>query len=222
MSYEAFWIPGLDTDFDSDEALAIGDRWLRSSKYPGEPIIVLNAVEMTRRRDMLARMASRYTVVSPRVRNRGWGHSHAVLAVWPYKEAMVLAERLASPSGGLCVIEASGVQQPAWVAGKRAINLADPDANRKPLVLDPEVRRILDSLLFFDGHNGFISSEGKIRVVRDFRKMVADGFRPDPADVEAYALQSADTDLEGAAKLRSYYEGVLSGRSYRDYGGRPI
>ncbi len=37
-----------------------------------------------------------------------------------------------------------------------------------------------------------------------------------------YALASGETSHKGARRLREFYEGVLAGKRYRDYGGRPI
>jgi len=190
MSYEAFWIPGLDTEFDPDEALEIGDDWLRRSSYAGDPMIVLYAANMTQNRPMLAEMGTRHTVVSPQTRSRSRGGSHAVLAVWPSGRAMEVAEQMATPDGGLCVIPGSIEEVTWWIRRTGAQNLTDPDEKPEALDLDPEVCKTLDSLIFFDGHNRFISGAGKVQTVRGLREMIGRGLRPDPGAVEAYALQS--------------------------------
>jgi hypothetical protein len=222
MPYEAFWIPGLDTDFDPDEALLIGHDWLQSSSYPGGPVIVLNAAIMRRNRRTLDRMTDLYPLVSPRTRNRSWGGSHAVLAVWPAPQALEVAEEMAAPEGGLCVVPNSRDEMASWMRRTGAVDLTNPNAEPGSLEISPAVKEALDSIIAFDGHNDFISPEGKEYTIRWLRELIASGHRPNPADVEAYALQTGETDHTGAANLRRYYEGILSGRSFRDYRGRRI
>jgi hypothetical protein len=80
-AYEAFWVPGLDTDFDPDEALATAERWLDTADYPAGPLIVPHAVKMVENRRSLLDLSRRYPVVSPQTQNRSaTGHGHAVLA----------------------------------------------------------------------------------------------------------------------------------------------
>jgi hypothetical protein len=39
MDFEAFWIPGLNTEMDPDEALAIGYKWLDETDFAGKKTI---------------------------------------------------------------------------------------------------------------------------------------------------------------------------------------
>lgn len=223
MNYEAFWIPGLDTNLGRDEGLALGDRWLRESSYPGSRLIVLYAANMIHNAERLAQMATRYTVVSPQTQNRPRRGGHAVLAVWASEGALELAEQLASSDGGLCLIPGTFSEAAMWVSRTRAVNLADPDAGpASGLALAPEVEAALNSMLSFDGHNRFYGAGGKEDAVRGLRRMVAQGHRPSPQELEAYAIASGETDHQGAANLRKMYEGVLAGKRFRDYGGRVI
>ena len=222
MGFEAFWIPGLNSDFDPDRALAIGYRWLDEARYGGRPVITLNAASMLGNRPALARAASRYEVISPRTRNQPRGTGNAILAVWPDRKTLDLAETMAH-EGGLCVIPNSLDDVSLWISRTGARNLADPDGARAaPMSLNAEVRRVLDSLLSFDGHNGFYGAGGKERAVRDLREMVNEGYRPEPREVEEYAVASRETDHDGAVRLREIYEGVLAGRRFRDSSGRVI
>lgn len=221
--FEAFWLPAFESDdYDPDDALRSGGAWLREAQYAGGPVIVLHAAKMTRNRPSLERLASQFPVVAPTTSNRGYGGSHAVLAVWPSKRSMEVAEEMASPNGGLCVIPYFDEEWRPWITAHRAVNLLRPGAEPETLELPAEVRKTLDSIILFDGHNGFISAEGKIDAVRDLRAMVATGYRPAPADVEAYVAASPDVSRGGAASLRRYYEGILTGRTFRDYRGRSI
>lgn len=221
MTFEAFWVP---QKLFNAEALAIGERWLLDSSYPGEKLIVLHAKKMTQNDRTLADMATRYRVASPRsigsARRRG---SNAVLAPWASDEALRLAEELANPDGGLLVIEGTLNELSTWIRGTRATNLADPGVGpAAPLALDAAVTKILDSLLIFDGHNRFYGAYGKEEAVRKLRAMVAAGHRPTPEELQEYAIRSGETDHEGAGHLRELYEGVLTGKRFRSRDGRTI
>lgn len=220
--YEAFWLPAFESDFDPDEVLGAGGAWLRDAEFPGGPVIALHAAKMRDNRPSLASLASRFPVVAPTTGNRGFGGSHAVLAVWPSKRSMEVAKEMASPNGGLCVIPYLDKEWRSWIAAHRAIDLLKPNDEPEMLDLPAEVRKTLDSIILFDGHNGFGSAEGKIDAIRNLRAMVADGHRPTPADVEAYAHASTDVIRGGGANLRSYYEGILARKKFRDYRGRSI
>jgi hypothetical protein len=222
VRFEAFWIPGLNTDFDPDRALSIGFRWLDDASYGRRRVVVLNAANMLGNRPALARAADRYSVVSPRTRDQPRGRGNAILAVWPTMQTLALAEGFAS-EGGLCVIPDSLDDVTVWVSRTRAVNLADPKSGpAAPLALGWDVTNVLNSLLGFDGHNGFYGAGGKEQAVRDLRAMIAADHRPKPDEVEAYAIASGETHHRGAAHLREIYEGVLAGRRFRDSGGRVI
>jgi hypothetical protein len=200
----------------------LGDRWLRDSNYPGQRLIVLHAANMTQNRRSLAKMAMRYKVVSPQTKSRPHRGGHSVLAVWASKRALQLAEELASPGGGLCLIPGTLAEVSIWISRTRAINLTDPRAEpAQGLSIDPAVAAALDSVLILEGHNRFLG-DGKERAVSDLRAMVAAGHRPSPEDLEAFALASGHTDHTGAANLRRLYERVLHGKGFRDYRGRSI
>ena len=220
--YEACWIPGLNTDFDSDQALEIGLEWLAEADYPGEQIILLNAVKMTSHRRALEWAATRYRVVSPQSRNRPGGIGHAVLAVWPAVDTLEVGERLAI-QGALCVIPGTLDDLTPWMSRTQAVNLADPDA--APLEgpsLPAAAKKALDSALGFDGHNGFLGAGGKERAISELRIVAALPNRPEPVDIESYALASGETDAGGAGRLRDWYERILQGRTFRGYRGEVL
>jgi hypothetical protein len=217
--YEAFWIPGLDSDeFDHDETLAIGGQWLDESDYGRGPIIVMNAVNMW---DRLVPLAGRYPVVSPQSRDRRAGTEHAVLAVWPAERALQLAENLAF-HGGLCVVPGFSYDLTSWINTTGATNLADPSSAHVSLGLSSEVRTILDGIVQFDGHNGFLNAEGKIDAIRGLQRMVQQTHRPDPAAVREYVRATGRVYYGGAERLEGWYRGLLEGKSFRDYRGRRI
>lgn len=221
--YEAVWLPGLDSDADPDDALEIALDWLATVPVGGERLIVMYAKKMAGNRALLTWAAQRYRVVSPRSREGlPDGRGNAVLAVWPDGETLELAQRLAL-DGALCVIPGSLYDVRPWIVRTGAVNLADPDEEVEPLpTLSAEVRKELDSIVFFGGHNSFLGAGEKERAVRGLRRIVAAGHRPAPEAIEAYVLTTGKTGSKGAERLRMFYEGVLGGKNFRDHAGRPI
>jgi len=217
--YEAFWIPGPD-ELDIDEGLHLAYRWLETAPYRGERVVVLNAKKMVNNRRTLAE-ASRYHVVSPRARDISYASAGPVLAIWPNADTLELAQELALDSA-LCVIPYRH-DITWWISRTGAVNIAEPESQPVSLAsLDPAVVATLNSILAFGGHNGFLGGGEKEEAVRDLRAMLADGHQPAPSDVEDYARASGETDVEGARRLRSFYEKILAGGHLRDYHGRAI
>ena len=52
--------------------------------------------------------------------------------------------------------------------------------------------------------------------------MISDGNRPDPTDLESYVLTRGVRSYKGARRLREWYQGLLEGRKFRNYGRRLI
>jgi hypothetical protein len=218
--YDAYWLPGLESEFDDDEAVDLGLDWLESVDCPGPGVIVMNAVLMQSYRSQIAN--SGFPIVSPQSRARApGGIGKAVLAVWPDGRTLDMAERLAT-RGALCVIGGTLFDLRPWIKKSTATALVDGEALDPMNELDPMVTAALDGTLFFGGHNRFTGSHEKADAVRRMRMFLAAGHRPQPDEVEAYALASGETDHRGAAKLRGFYEGLLEGRGFRDSSGRPI
>ena len=57
---------------------------------------------------------------------------------------------------------------------------------------------------------------------RNLRAMISDGNRPDPTDLENYVLTRGVRSYKGARRLREWYQGLLEGRKFRNYGRRLI
>jgi hypothetical protein len=217
--YDAFWIPGPDR-LDMDAGLQLGYDWLDGSDYPGERVVVVATKSMLGNCPMLAR-AGRYHVVSPRARDIPYTTAGAVLAIWPSAETLELAQKLALDSA-LCAIPYRH-DITWWVARTGATNVADPAARSSSLArLDPVVTDGLDSILSFGGSNGFVGAGEKEDAVRGLRAFLAAGHRPSAQEVEGYARASGETDVDGARRLRGFYEKILDGRGLRDGRGRSI
>jgi hypothetical protein len=221
--YDAYWIPGLNADVDDDKALETGFRWLASVSCDGQRIYVMNARDMLTTRHA-ARFTTRFILATPQTRNDRITRSrNAVLAVWPVQRTLDFADGLAL-GGSLCVIPGTIDDMKPWVARTAAQNLWEPDAPPEAMAkLPEEVRSVLDHIITFDGHNNFIGAGGKENSIRHLRALVRDGYRLDPLDIENYVLASGRIrSHEGAKHIREWYEGILAGKSFRDYAGRRI
>jgi hypothetical protein len=217
--FSAFWIPGPN-EFDMDDGLRLGYRWLERSAPAGHRVVVLHATKMVSNRPTL-RQATKYTVVSPRSRGVPYGDAGAVLAIWPNAPTLEFAEELAF-GAPLCVIPYNH-DIAWWITKTGATNLTAPDERPdRQCGLPVSVADTLDSILQFGGHNGFLGGGEKEDAVSDLRAMVAAGHRPTPDDLENYARASGETDIDGARRLRGFYEAILAGRTLRDYRGRSI
>lgn len=224
-TYDACWIPGLDDEDHWDDCVLLGLDWLQSTAFPGDPVIVLNAKSMIQNRQELGWAAQRYDVVAPTggksrspASNR---RPRAVLAVWPSGKALDLADELAR-NGALCVIPGSLHEVDGWIMEHQAVNLLEPDAPVRESPLPPEVRKELDFLAAFGGHNNFSSTEKPV-AIRTLRKIAARDMRPDGTDIEQYLMSTGKVRSSGGAeRIRQWYEGVCAGKGFRDYSGRPI
>lgn len=81
---------------------------------------------------------------------------------------------------------------------------------------------LLDGMLLFDGHNGFIGAGGKEHAIQTLRRIAVLPDRPDPQAVEDYLYSSGQTHAKGASRARQWYEEILAGKGHRDYRGQSI
>lgn len=218
-SGRAFWIPG-PADFDMDDGLRLGYRWLERNGTSGKRVVVLHALKMVNNRKTL-QAANRYQVVSQRSRGVGYGDADAVLVIWPNPSDLEFAEELAF-GAPMCVIPYTH-DITWWIVKHGARNLTAVD--RAPAGLpgiSDAVTDVLDQILQFGGHNSFVGAGEKEDAVAELRQMVAGGTRPSADAVEGYARASGETDIDGARRLRGFYDAILAGKQLRDYRGRSI
>lgn len=219
--YDASWIPGLKSDFDPDKAIALGADWLRSQAGVKSRVVVMNTKGMIGNRRSLGPLASQFLVASPLSRDGG-DKPRAVLAIWPARKALTLAEDLAL-DGALCVIPGNSEDVTHWIVRAGAINLLSPDDKPpKFQALSDEVRTTLDSLCFLGGHNDFYGGGEKESAIPSLRRIAASVDRPTPQEIEDYVLASGKTGPTGAGRLREWYEGLLENKRFKDYRGRYI
>lgn len=95
---------------------------------------------------------------------------------------------------------------------------AEPIGEDLPL----DVRKSLDSMLFFGGHNGFVGGGEKEDAIRRLREIAHRSHRPSADLIEAYLLASGETHAKAAARARRWYEEISAGKQHRDYARRTI
>ena len=221
--YTAYWLPGLNDDsVDPDEVLRSAFEWLQDEPGSGARLIVMDMLQMVNNRPIIAKASARYTVVSPRSQKGVSPIGNAVLSIWPANHTLELAENLAR-GGSLCVIPGTFDDLGHWIFGASAQNLWNPgEVPGQTPKLEEAVRSVLDSIIYFGSHNDFLGGTDKQMSIRNLRAMISDGNRPDPTDLENYVLTRGVRSYKGARRLREWYEGLLEGRKFRNYGRRLI
>lgn len=222
--FEAVWIPGLDSDLDRDDGLRLGLRWLAETERTdgGVGVIVMYAKQMMGNAPLLVQAAGRWEFVSPRSRSQSRRGGGPVLAIWPPDDrTMELAEQLAVRSA-LCVIPGSLFDVDAWIRRTGARCLVDGVTTAPGPTLAAEIRKSLDHMLFFGGHNSFLGAGEKEDAIRRLHEIARRPDRPSPAAIEEYLRASGKTDGDGASRAGKWYGEVLDGKRHRDYRGRVI
>jgi hypothetical protein len=225
VRYEAAWGPGLNdtTTADEDDAvLEVAFHWLADAERRfGKPgTVVMYAKGMSQNRPILEQAARRWPFESRRTRP-GWNRG-PVLALWPPDDdTLELAENVAGATA-LCVIPGSHYEVGPWIRRAGAVciveGLAEPDAPTLP----KEVTDLLDSILFFDGHNAFIGGGGKEHTIRDLQDITRMRPRPTREAIEGYLRESGETHGEGPTRAGQWYEEILAGQRHLDYQRRVI
>ncbi len=220
--YEAFWVHAPPDDpANYPRGLDVAFDWLAAPGHLGERVVVLYAAKMANNSGL--RRANQFTVVSSRSRNVPFNDDiGAVLAIWPDPKTVEFAEDLAFGSA-LCVVPNHRHDMGWWIAKTNATNLDDPNATPIALTtITPTVAEALDEIVDYGGHNRFVGSGEKEYAVRVLRALLAQGHEPTPAEVEDYLRASGETNVDGARRLREWWEAILAGRQLRDYRGRSI
>jgi hypothetical protein len=219
--YEAFWIPGLLSDVDQDDALEYGLDWLDGAANRNG-VVVLNAKLMVNDHDQLVVAAKRHAVVSPQSSRdvRGGQRPRVVLAVWPDNKTLEVAERLAL-NGELCVIPGSLDDCSHWIERTQAVNIYNDTAVEPAPALRPEISKELDFTIQNGKHKNFAGGYEKEHAIKALRRIHAMPDAPDPAVIERYALTSG-CQARGATRLREWYEGIGQNRQYKNHARRPI
>jgi hypothetical protein len=174
---------------------------------------------LNNRRTLVA--AGRFHGVSPNARDVPYRGVAGVLAIWPSSTLVEFASEIAQ-SSALCVIPYRH-DVSWWIERTNAINLLTAEAST-PIASAPAavVTEALDSILFFGGSNSFLGGGEKDDAVGKLRGFVDSGLRPEADAIENYARASGETDVEGARRLRDWYEAILAGRGLRGERGKPI
>jgi hypothetical protein len=229
IRYEAVWAPGLrdTTTADEDDAsLDVAFAWLADAerRFGRRGQIVMYAKQMMHNRPKLTEAAYRWPFHSPRS-HAGWNLGPTI-AVWPPDDqTLELAENVAGDTG-LCVIPGQHYDAGPWIFRTGAHCLIDGWSAPAAPELDKEVTDRLDSILSFDGHNGFIGGGGKEHTISTLQEIAR--MRPHPTrdEIEGYLRASGETHEPGPERAGEWYEEILNGRRHLDYRrqviGRPL
>jgi hypothetical protein len=88
--------------------------------------------------------------------------------------------------------------------------------------LPADVIDALDSMIFFDGYNGFLGAGGKENAIRHLRTIASLPDRPEPEAIENYLVASGEVERHGASRASKWYAEILQGKRHRDHVGRII
>jgi hypothetical protein len=109
-----------------------------------------------------------------------------------------------------------------WIRRTGARSLIEGwDAPAAP-ALAHEITKLLDSILFLDGHNSFLGGGGKEHTITALQDIARMRPRPTREEIEAYLRESGGTDGDGAERAGKWYEEVLQGKRHYDYARRVI
>lgn len=201
----AAWVPDDDPQRPWEEAIPLAASWLweRSRAEGLPPLLVSNAQNAANwgyaDLDEIIRAGGHATPRSRTRYDRG-----PVLAFVPDERSLHFAMDLAR-GYSLAVVEGSSLPLAEWAASAAAINLLTGQISTAQIA--DEVRKDLDSVIFYGGRNGWTGADEKAQVLRYLSGHVQGG-RLTPDQAAAYALSSQSVSDRGAKRLRD-----LLGRS---------
>ncbi len=194
----AAWVPDDVEDRPWEEAIALAADWIwqRGQEEDLAPLLVSNAQNAAgfgySDLDEIIRAGGHAT---PRSRNRP--DRGPVLAFVPDERSLHFAMGLAR-GYSLAVVEGS-TPLAEWAAGAAAINLLTGQITTSQV--NDDVRKDLDSVIFYGGRNGWTGPDEKTYVLRYLGDHVSGG-RLTPDQAAAYALSSQSVSESGAKRLR--------------------
>lgn len=194
----AAWVPDDVEDRPWEEAVALAADWIweRSREEELAPLLVSNAQNAATfgyaDLDEIIRAGGHATPQSRSRPDRG-----PVLAFVPDERSLHFAMGLAR-GYSLAVVEGS-TPLAEWAAGAAAINLLTGQVTTSQV--DDDVRKDLDSVIFYGGRNGWTGADEKAQVRRFLSDHIGGG-RLTPDQAAAYALSSQSVSDRGAKRLR--------------------
>lgn len=200
----AAWVPDDVEDRPWEEAVALAADWIweRSREEELAPLLVSNAQNAATfgyaDLDEIIRAGGHATPQGRSRHDRG-----PVLAFVPDERSLHFAMGLAR-GYSLAVVEGS-TPLAEWAAAAAAINLLTGQVT--PSEVDDDVRKDLDSVIFYGGRNGWTGADEKSHARRHLSDHISRG-QLTPEQAAAYVLSSQSVSDRGAKRLRE-----LLGRS---------
>lgn len=198
----AAWVPDDDPHRPWDDAAELAAQWIweRSDIENEPPLLVTNALASAQGIASLEDIARAGGHTTPQSRNRRFT-PRPVLAYVPDPRSLRLAIDLAR-GHSLAIVEGSLFPLAEWAAAADAINLLT--GRQSATDLDARVRKDLDLVIFFGGHNGWTGPHEKQDARRRLASHVTAGDLTG-AQAASYAMAHGVSD-RGAARLQQLLE----------------
>lgn len=194
----AAWVPDDVEDRPWEDAITLAAEWIweRSQEEDLAPLLVSNTQDAASfgyaDLDEIIQAGGHATPQSRSRPDRG-----PVLAFVPDERSLHFAMGLAR-GHSLAVVEGS-TPLAEWAAGAAAINLLTGEVTTSEI--DDDVRKDLDSVIFYGGRNGWTGADDKAQARRFLSDHVRGG-RLTPDQAAAYVLSSQSVSDRGAKRLR--------------------
>lgn len=194
----AAWVPDDVEDRPYEHAIALAADWIweRSQDEDLAPLLVSNAQNAASfgyaDLDEIIRAGGHATPQSRNRPDRG-----PVLAFVPDERSLHFAMGLAR-GHSLVVVEGS-TPLAEWAASAAAINLLTGEVTTSEI--DDDVRKDLNSVIFYGGRNGWTGADDKAQARRFLSGHISSG-RLTPDQAAAYVMSSQSVSDRGAKGLR--------------------
>lgn len=197
----AAWVPDDDPQRDWADAAAIAADWLwQQSEAEGvPPLLVTNTQDAGWGIETLDEIARAGGHATPR--SRGRFDRGPVFSYVPDEKSLRYAMDLAR-GYSLVVVEGSLFPLAEWAAGANAINLLTDTATSSDIPDD--VRKDLDSAVFYGGNNGWTGPDEKDHARRHLIEHLRSG-RLSAEQAASYVMSQGVSD-RGAKRLRELLE----------------
>lgn len=218
----AAFVPGPLDGLETDGAMPLALRWLRSQDRPHA--VLMPGMANVENSKLLQRMVPRDEITTLRSQSRHMlSRAAAVLGCWPTTDALGELHRLAKEGKSVCIIRWSDtLEEQAWINSTGATNLLTGEAgdHRNPVWVDPVVqvamRNLSDSVNLSGWHP---NDENRIKWV--LLNAPRKGHPYDPDHLFEWVLTAQLFPWYQAQQLRDLGVRVCEGRTFKIRYGTP-
>jgi hypothetical protein len=194
----AAWVPDDDPHRDWADAADLAAEWIwQRSEEEGVPPLLVTNTQQARGFgiDALDEIARAGGHTTPRSRTRV--ERAPVLVYVPYEQSLRRAMEVAR-GFSLVAVETKQFPLAEWAFGAEAVNLLTDEPSTS--AIPDEIRKDLDSAMFYGGRNGWTGPDEKAHAQRHLREHVRAG-RLTPDQAASYVMSQGASD-RGAKRLR--------------------